>query len=90
MPSVTRGAAIDSSDGSPHSAHADVPLALAGPFDDGNANFDDPNGAGMGVGAAEDPGQVLKMDSTSETTLKAMQATLGKAMEATTAQMQVA
>ena len=79
MPSVTHGAAKDSSDGSPHSAHADVPLALAGPFDDGNANFDDPNGANMGaaggpkMGAAEGPGQAVKIDKILETTLKAVE-----------------
>ena len=99
MPSVTRGAKKDSSDGSPHSAHADVPLAIAGTFDDGNANADgaadhgDPNGANISaaeeprMGAGEGPGRYGKMGTILETQLKAMEVALEKSLKATIAQM---
>ena len=99
MPSVTRGAKKGSSDGLPHSAHADVPLAVSGPFDDGNANVDgaadhNSKGANMSaaeeprMGAAEDPGRFEKMEKILEKQLKAMKVTLEKALEATISQMQ--
>ena len=48
MPTITRGAAKDSSDGTPeNSAPADV--TIAGPFDDGDGDFGDHGGVGMGT-----------------------------------------
>ena len=61
MPPVTRGRtkkdSSDSSNDSPPSAHAAGPLAIAGPFGDGNANGDNNDGAAEEPrrGASEDP-----------------------------------
>ena len=65
MPTVTRGAEKDPSDGTPkNSAPADV--TIAGPFDDGEADFDDRSGAGMGT--AEETDQMLEMVGAAEGT----------------------
>ena len=86
MSTITRGAAKDSSDGTPeNSAPADV--TIAGPFDDGEADFDDHNGADMGaaketgqmvmVGAAEETDQIVKMDAIWQGSMAKMKAMHG-------------
>ena len=94
MPTITRGAAQDSSDGAPeNSAPADV--TIAGPFHDGDADFDDCGGAGMGtteetaaMSAMSDqvvkmfaPGLIVKMGAIWQdpvVNMEAMQATTGQ------------
>ena len=71
MPSVTRGAAKDSSDGSPHSAYADFQDDPNG-AGMGAADFDDPNGAGMGAGAAGDSGQPAEIGTLGSVCLPTM------------------
>ena len=90
MPSATRGTKRDSSNGSPHSAHAGDPLALTGPFDDGNANCDNHAGAAEEprMGASEDSDKFQTTGAVLETKMKAMYEALEKAMTSAMAQMQ--
>ena len=71
MPSVTRGGTKkDSSDDLPPSARAADPLAIAGPFDDGNANGD--HNDGTAEGASEDPNGPQTTNAILDTTMTAM------------------
>ena len=90
MPSVTRGTKKDSSDGSPHSAHAADPLAFAGPFGDSNANGNHSAGAAEEprMGASEDSDKFQTTGAVLETKMKAMYEALEKAMTSAMAQMQ--
>ena len=85
MPTITRGAAKDSSDGAPeNSAPADA--TIAGPFDDGDADFDDHGGVDMGtteetvsVSAMSDQMvEMVKMDATWQGSMVKMEAMQAK------------